>query len=233
MSRAILLPPYLAAAPLWPALMDSIDKLFEDTDSATKQLRNIRDPYPVSPLVQSAIDEGTMFDSDSFEYQQDLSLLLKQLEFVGMPLSNPSYVSTQQALMLFRNAAAYWYMKGTGKIVDFINFTMGSSLSMYPMWTNDYVNFYREGDPAIGLSIASGGGWYPTTHVSIDVGPSSVFSGLAFDSFISFFNDIFNYNLVLDSVVNESTIKITTNDVDALMLSMNIYVEVEQFVPGN
>lgn len=221
-------------------MMDSIDTLFEDTDTATAQLRALRDPYPVGPAIQAAINNGTFFDTGSAEYQQDLSLLIKQLEFVGLPLSDPSYLTKVQALLLFRNAAAYWYTKGTGKIVDFINFTMGSTLAIHNMWTNDYVNFYREGDTAIGVPITTtGGSWYPTTHVSIDIGSSSVFSGLAFKSFLSFFNDIFNYNLVLHSVANNNSLQILSAPISATnplgsptaLLSLNVYVEVTHFIP--
>lgn len=238
--RSILLPPYLAVSPVWTSMMDSIDTLFADTDAATSQLRALRDPYPVGPEIQTAINNGKFFDTSSAEYQQDLSLLIKQLEFVGLPLSNPSYLTQVQALLLFRNAAAYWYSKGTGKIVDFINFTMGSTLSIHNMWTADYVSFYREGDPAIGTAITTNGGtWYPTTHVSIDIGNSSVFSGLAFISFLSFFNDIFNYNLVLHSVANSNSLRILSAPVSvknpegspAAMLSLDAYVEVTYFIP--
>ena len=238
--RSILLPPYLAVSPVWVAMMDSIDTLFESTDTATAQLRALRDPYPVGPAVQAAINNGVFFDTSSAEYQQDMSLLIKQLEFVGLPLSDPSYLTQAQALLLFRNAAAYWYTKGTGKIVDFINFTMGSTLVAYNMWTNDYVTFLREGNPAIGVPVTTPGGtWYPTTHVSIDIGNSSVFSGLAFKSFLSFFNDIFNYNLVLHSVANSNDLRIVSVPISAsnpegapaALLSMDVYVEVTHFIP--
>ena len=244
--RSILLPPYLASSPVWTALMDSVDTLFADTDSTTAQLRNIRDPYPVSPLVQKAIQAGTLFDTSSAEYQQDLSILIKQLEFVGLPLSNPGYLTAPQALLLFRNAAAYWYTKGTGKIEDFINFTMGSTLRLHNLWTQDYKSFYRESDPAVGLAVTSGGTWYPTTHVSIDIGDSAVFKGVAFRNFISFFNDVFNYNLVLHSVTNsatlpilslpvaevspESTVSPSTVSSNAALLSLSLYVEVTYYV---
>jgi hypothetical protein len=66
------------------------------------------------------------------------------------------------------------------------------------MWTTDYITFYPEGDPFIGTPIWEGGSWYPTTHVSInwDSGKFNV----PLNNVVSLFNDVSNYNLVLNDI---------------------------------
>ena len=233
MSRSILLPPYMNNA-VWVALADSIDVLLSDVDATTSQLRYIRDPYAVGPKIISSIRFGSLFDTSSSEYQQDQQLLLKQLAFVGLPLSDPSFLSLTQLLMLFRHTGQYWYSKGTGAIIDFLNYTLGSSLVMTNLWTLDYKTFIPEGSPVIGLRLADvssgvNGTWYPTTHVAIDMGQkASVFSSLSTQQFLQLFNDIFNYNLVLYSLGKGSDIEI-----GPLGPSASLYVEKTFYVSSS
>ena len=233
--RSILLPSYLNTA-MWVDLTDSIDQLFLDTDTSTLQLRGVRNPYIVGPQIQKAVQAGEMFDVTNSEYQQDLQLLLKQLTFNGLPLNNPTYLTATQALMLFRNIGAYWYSKGTGKVIDFINFSMGASLRMVNLWTEDYKVFEPETlyddftgietvNPAIGKSVVDGGTWYPTTHVNMALGSSDAFKGITADEFLQFFNDVFNYNLVLYSITNNLTIPIGVDN-QSHLISMGLYQEI-------
>lgn len=230
--RSILLPPYMLSVPLWTQLTDAIDSVMYDTDWATAQLRTLRDPFAIGPAIQKAIANGEMYDTSSAEYQQDINVLLKQLAFNGMPLSTPSFLTAQQVLMLFRHCGEYWFSKGTGSLIDFLNYCLGSTITMVPLWTNDYVSFIEEAtvlaDPTTYPPITSGGTWYPTTHVTIDLGLSPVFSGVPIQDFVSFFNDFFNYNLVLYSVNSSVTITLGGN-----MLSMNLYVEEAFYIPGS
>ena len=232
LGRNILLPPYMHSA-MWTDLTKAIDNLFLDTDVATTQLRNLRNPYTVGPAIREAINSGKMFDTTHAEYQQDMQTLLKQITFCGLPLNSPTYLTTTQALLLFRNLGAYWYGKGTGKIIDFLNFTLGSSLSMVTLWTADYVTFEPESIPDIngnlifnpflvGKSIGEGGEWYPTTHVTMTLGTSPAFAGVTSDTFLQFFNDVFNYNLVLYSITDSLQF-----DIGPPKISMGLYVEVE------
>lgn len=245
LSKSILLPPYLNNT-MWTDLTSAMDQLFLDTETATKQLQGVRNPYVVGPLIQNAIASGVMFDITSSEYQTDLQLLLKQLAFNGLPLNNPSYLSATQALMLFRNIGAYWYSKGTGKIIDFINFTMGASLQMINLWTKDYVSFEPETvydlktnseipNPVIDLTqtVALGypDGWYPTTHVNMALGTSSVFKNITADEFLQFFNDVFNYNLVLYSIEIDNTIPVGVAN-QQNMISIGLFMEVDVYHTG-
>lgn len=230
--RSVLLPPYMNA-PMWSEMTRAIDDLFLDTDTATKQLRGLRDPYMVGPAIRKAIDSGVMFDTSHAEYQKDMQTLLNQLTFCGLPLTNPTYLTTTQALMLFRNLGGYWYSKGTGRIIDFLNFTLGSSLSMVNLWTNDYVTFEPETvddgtgvlvpNPVLeGKKLGAGGNWYPTTHVTMILGASPAFAGITADVFLQFFNDVFNYNLVLYSITDSSQINGAHTKI-----SMGLYLEVD------
>ena len=232
--RSILLPPYLRSE-MWTDLTTAIDNLFLDTDTATAQLRNLRNPYAVGPLIRNAIATGQVFDTSSAEYQQDLQILLKQLTFNGLPLNNPTYLNAVQALMLFRNIGAYWYMKGTGKIIDFFNFTLGASLSMINLWTTDYVEFEPElvddGDGGLtpntvlaNNTVFTGGPYYPTTHVTMSLDPGPAFQGVPIDVFLQFFNDTFSYNLVLYSITNGQKFPIG-NPNQQHMISIGLYVE--------
>jgi hypothetical protein len=231
--RSILLPPYMLNVPLWTQLCNAMDELLYDTDWATGQLRTIRDPYAIGPLIQQAIADGTMYDTSSAEYQQDMQILLKQLSFNGMPLSTPSFITSPQALLLFRNCGEYWFSKGTGKLIDFLNFTLSATLRMESMWTNDYRHFEFESTVLASPSTyppitTAGGSWYPTTHVGIDLGTAPTFANVQIQDFVTFFNDFFNYNLVLYAV--NSGVNITLG---GPLLSMNLYVEEEFFVSGS
>ena len=229
--RSILLPPYMLHVPLWKQLTDAVDLAFGDTDWQTGQLRAIRDPYASGPKIMQAVANGTMYDTSSAEFQQDLQVLLKQLAFNGMPLSTPSFLTAAQTLMLFRNIGEYWYSKGTGKLVDLLNFTLGSTLSMTVLWTNDYVNFVPEAtvlaSPGTYPPITTAGGsWFPTTHVDIDLGTAPVFNGVDVRDFITFFNDFFNYNLVLRSI--NTAFQITLG---GSMVAMGLYVDEQLYIP--
>lgn len=225
-SRSILLPPYMLNVPLWTQFCDAIDDLMSTTDWTTGQLRSIRDPYAVGPRIQQAIADGVLYDTSSAEYQQDLNILLKQMAFVGLPMSTPSFMTAAQALLLFRNTGEYWYSKGTAKLLDLLNFCLGSSLSMEVLWTEDYVTFVPESTvrlaPGAYIPItALGGTWYPTTHVDVDLGTLiGVFSGVPLRDFLAFFNEVFNYNLVIRSVSTGFDVRVGGN-----MLSMSLYVD--------
>ena len=239
-NRSILLPPYLNTS-TWVELTAALDKLFLDTSTATTQLQGVRNPYVVGPQIQDAITSGSMFDTGNAQYQQDLQTLLKQLTFNGLPLNNPTYLNSTQALMLFRNLGAYWYSKGTGKIIDFVNFTMGASLTMINLWTHDYQHFIPELvlDSTSGLMLENPlllnnkitdpnpdplNTYYPTTHVSMALGGSPAFKNATADEFLQFFNDVFNYNLVLYEITDENTLKIGQPDQQNL-ISMGLFYE--------
>jgi hypothetical protein len=186
-------------------------------------------------MIRAAIDSGQMFDTTSAEYQNDLQVLLRQLTFNGLPLNNPTYLNSVQALMLFRNIGAYWYSKGTGQIIDFFNYTMGASLSMINLWTTDYLEFEPEkiddgsgnlipNPVLVNNTVHTGGPYYPTTHITMNLGTSPAFNGIPADVFLQFFNDAFSYNLVLYSITNGEKYPIGRPD-QQNMISIGLYVE--------
>jgi hypothetical protein len=215
-----LLPPYLSNS-TWTSLTDCIDTLFADVDSSVKQLRGIRDPYVVGPIIRTAIANGTLFDLDSSEYQQDVSLLLKQLAFVGMPLKKPGFLTSAQLLLLFRHTAEYWYSKGTPALVDFLNYILGSELTVNGLWTSDYKAFYTLASGSVGTAVSSGGTWYPTPHVELVVPYGDPMNSVSLDYITQLFNDVFNYNLVLDHV----SLSTEANLANGNILALGLYTE--------
>lgn len=234
--RSILLPPYMLNNSLWSDLCDATDALFQDTDSTTAQLRALRDPFATGPVIRSKVSAGSLYDTASAEYQQDLNVLLKQLSFLGMPLTNPGFLQPEQALSLFRHLGEYWFSKGTPRLIDLLNYTLGSTITMESMWTSDYVTFVPESvvkaSPGTYPPITgSGGSWYPTTHVTVNLGSSSVFDSLSVNDFVVFFNDLFNYNLVLWQLSADVTVAISS-DAGLPGYNLGLYVEEEFFVYG-
>lgn len=228
--RSILLPSYMRNVPLWEQLCDSMDIVLGADDWAIAQLRTLRDPYAIGPQIQKAIAEGSLYDTTSSEFQQDINLLLKQLAFSGLSISKPSFLSAKQILLLFRNIGEYWFAKGTGKIVDFFNYTLGAEIELSPCWTEDYVTFVSEatvlGDPLTYPTVMEGGTWYPTTHVDVNLGSNDLFSSVPIQDFVAFFRDTFNYNLVLNTVNTGVRLAIVGSD-----FSMNLYVEESFTIP--
>jgi hypothetical protein len=92
----------------------------------------------------------------------------------------------------------YWFEKGRGSMIDFLNFCTDTQFGITSLWTQDYVYFLDEGDPGIGTTIFDGGTWYPTTHVRLKVIGALAQTDL--QSIGAFFYEVANYNLVLDAI---------------------------------
>ncbi|MDN3160821.1 hypothetical protein P0E55_14025, partial [Enterococcus faecalis] len=122
----------------------------------------------------------------------------------------------------------YWYGKGTRSFIDFINYCLSSFLDVKPMWTQDYVHFYRTGDSRIGTPIWQGGTWYPTTHVQLIA--KGGLGDLDINTLVSFFYEIANYNLVLYSVDEEFDMPITDDPTlvrtDAQIVALGLWEDV-------
>lgn len=202
--REILLPTYLAKNKVWRDMCTGFDKLLVGVDEASARLRYIRYPYASfksNVTTQSLQQQQSLTDGvASSVHAQDKQTLMKQVTFVGIPISDSNYVTAQQGLMLFRHASSYWYRKGVGEnLTNFLNYALGLSgaLSMEPLWTNDYTDFVEEGLLLESDKIQNGGAYYPTTHVGLTVTSAGGGINMPLPKFVQLFNDLSNYNLVL------------------------------------
>jgi hypothetical protein len=197
--RSILLPPYLAVNPYFVEYTDAIDAVFEQlVDIPTEVLGDLRNMWVSNPALEEAyIEQAQIIPFEAWS-QPERQLLVKQVNLLGMKLMNAGIISNDSYQAIARWVGMYWFGKGTESFINFINYSLSSSLSVTRLWTDDYVNFVPDGDPTIGTPIWEGGAWYPTSHVAIIA--QGGLQGLDINTLISFFYEIANYNLVLYSV---------------------------------
>jgi hypothetical protein len=128
----------------------------------------------------------------------------------------------------------YWWGKGTEAFIDFINYSISSSLTVNVLWTSDYVNFLAAGDPGIGTPIWEGGDWYPTT--SVDIVSAGGLQNIDIPTLVNFFYEIANYNLVLQAITIVYNLWITDDPnlirTDAEIVAVGLWVE-ESIVISN
>jgi hypothetical protein len=206
--RSILLPPYFATNPLFVDFMDAIDEVFEPlVDQKTEILGDLRNVWVTNPdLENNQIANSEMIPFEAWS-QPERQLLVMQVNALGLKLQNAGIISDDSYQVISRWAGQYWFGKGTQSFINFINYCLSSSLTVTPLWTEDYVNFVPVGDPTIGTPIWEGGSWYPTTHVALIA--QGGLGNLDIATLVSFFYEIANYNLVLYSVEIEYNMWIT------------------------
>jgi hypothetical protein len=207
--RSRLLPPYLARNPYFVALTDIIDGMFLDQiDRPTEALRLIRDPWVSNPSIETKVNAGQLIDQSEWTLQ-DREVLVRQVNMLGMRLQNAGVVTNQAYQNIMRFVGTHWFGKGTYSFIEFINFCLDLDLSVSPLWTKDYASFVVKADVGGNPTIFDGdpNGFYPTTHVQIEV------NDFNFDpaTVVSLFNDVANYNLVLYALVMKYTKKIGVN----------------------
>jgi hypothetical protein len=226
--RSILLPPYFATNPLFVDFMDAIDEVFEPlVDQKTEILGDLRNMWVTNPdmeNVQIANAELIPFEAWS---QPERDLLVKQVNALGLKLQNAGIISNDSYQVISRWAGMYWFGKGTQSFINFINYCLSSTLTVTRLWTADYVNFVAEGDPSIGTPIWEGGTWYPTTHVSVVA--TGGLQQLDIKTLVSFFYEIANYNLVLQSIQLAYNMWITDDDTfartDAEVVAVGLWAD--------
>lgn len=205
--RSILLPPYLSETAYFKEFMDAIDTVFSSTvDIKLEALENLRNVWWTNPHTEKRIDDGLMLAVTDWRFLDRVGLI-KQVNLLGLHLKASGLVSDTGYQALTRFVGLYWLSKGTANTVDFLNFCIGSNLTIQKLWTQDYVNFYPEGDPLIGSTIYGNEGhwthifkegdgtWYPTTHVLVEASGSSVFPDPV--ALTELLYEILNYNLVV------------------------------------
>lgn len=194
--RSILLPPYLMMNPYFVEFMDAVDEVFEtQVDAKIDIITNIRNMWTTDPVVEQTIADLDIIPFDQWP-QPERSILVKQSNALGMNFQNAGVLSNDAYQQITRHVGQYWYEKGTQAFIEFINYCLGSTLTVVNLWTTDYVTFVPFS--ASGTPIWEGGPWYPTTHVQIEAADG--LGNLDLNTLISFFYEIANYNLVLYSV---------------------------------
>ena len=229
--RSILLPPYLAVNPYFVEYMDAIDDVFESTvDIPTEILGDLRNMWVSNPTLEATyIDEALMIPFSAWS-QPERQLLVQQVNMLGMKLMNAGVLSNDSYQAIARWVGMYWFGKGTQSFINFMNYSLSSSLQVQSLWTEDYVNFVAAGDPSIGTPIWEGGTLYPTSHVQIVVSGGTL-QTLDLTTLISFFYEIANYNLVLNSIDIEYSMWITSDPklkhTEARVVAAGIWVDNE------
>lgn len=197
--RSILLPPYLEINDFFIDLADSIDSVFsEAVDTKTDILRDMRNMWVSNPdLERKIMDQESTINKTDWSIPEQ-NIVLKQLNMLGLQLGVPTVMFNEVSFMnLCRYIGMFWFEKGRENFIDFINFCCETKFVIKNLWTENYVDFYPEGDENIGTPIWKGGTWYPTTHVQFQtINPT--FTDI--NIIAQLFYEISNYNLVLESI---------------------------------
>lgn len=247
LARSILLPPYLETNPYFVQLCDAIDEVLDaPVETKAWALQNIRNAWFTNKYTEERIAEGLMLDMSHWGGVDHVTNV-QQVNDLGLNLATAEVIDDVAYRAFAKYIGTYWFGKGKNSAIDFLNFCLGTELSITPLWTQDYVNFQPyPGDgetfifspgrtpisayyPTVGHSVVGGWSvtgyvskvgsplqqyfassvpedppaWYPTTHVDIQ-SPSN--SPVSQDAISRLFYEIANYNLVIRSIKNESTI---------------------------
>lgn len=197
MATRDLLPDYLKE-PSWLDLADAIDFVFGGSvEPAMKCLEFLRFMYIPSIESEAKAEDRQMLSFTDFDLPEK-AVAVKQTNLLGLKVTRSSGLNQSDFVTLSRNLGGFWYSKGTFDFIDFVGYCLNTDVTLDTLWTNNYVDFYSETDPAVGTKIWDGGSWYPTTHVAIswDSGKFSV----PLNNIVSLFNDVSNYNLVLHDI---------------------------------
>jgi hypothetical protein len=233
--REILLPPYIFQD-YFRDFMDSIDSVFETmVDTKTEILGDLRNMWVTNPAMENSLYENPAqlvpFEAWS---QPERAILVKQVNMLGMKLRSAGIISDDGYQAIARWVGMYWFAKGTEAFIDFINYSLSSSLMVNSLWTSDYVNFFPAGDPEIGTPIWEGGTWYPTTTVEIIA--QGGLTNIDIPTLVNFFYEIANYNLVLQAITIVYNLWITDDPnlirTDAEIVAIGLWVD-ESIVISN
>jgi hypothetical protein len=195
--RERLLAPYLERFDVWADLAKSLDQVWASVgiDDAIEQLKWLRSPINTKDVVVGT-ENGRLLPLNAVP-QQDRTSLVLTADMLGFRYYETNLLDTNDYLKLCRHLAEYYGNdKGTPVWTDFLGWCLNSHFKLYSTWTTDYQTFLLEGDPTIGLSIAEGGIWYPTTHVVLEYDQTR-FQGIEPSQLVEFFNYFANVNLVL------------------------------------
>lgn len=209
--KSILLAPYLFTNQYFVDYADSIDRVFDySIEAKLDALSNIRNMWVSTKAMEQKVADGEMIDFMDWG-GPERAVIVQQVNMLGMKLANAGVASETGYRALAKFLGSYWFGKGRNAAVDFLNFCLGTGLTITPLVTQDYVHFYAPTDSAVGSYVwdTPPGPWFATTHVLItmpnDYGVDPVTVG-------SFFYEICNYNLVLHAISVSMDFLILTED---------------------
>lgn len=209
--RSILLAPYLVTNPYFLDYADSIDRVFDyQVEAKIEALVNLRNMWVTTKAVEAKVAAGEMIDFIDWG-GPERAVIVSQVNLLGMKLANAGVVSESGYRAIAKFLGSYWFGKGKNASIDFLNYCLGSGLTITPLVTSDYVHFYAPTDSTVGSYIYDSppGPWFPTTHVQIGMAADYAIDPVTLGNF---FYEICNYNLVLYAVSIATKYKIITED---------------------
>jgi hypothetical protein len=207
--RGRLLAPQLLKSDVWQDFADQIDATFTalGIEDARQKLSLLRSPINLTDVVGSS-DGDTIMTLADMEVQERATLV-KTADMLGFRFYDSEFLQAEDYLRLCMFLGEYYANdKGTVRFSDFMGFISNNPLVVYNTWTEDYVTFFKEGDPAIGTPVYQGGSWYPTTHVILEFSLES-FAGIDRSDLIEWFYYFANINVVLWAIEMDDTAFLT------------------------
>lgn len=139
--RSILLPPYLESNPYFVEFCDAIDEVFDSPIEATTfALQNIRNVWATNKTTEEKIKQGRMIDFSEWG-GVDHATNVQQTNNLGLRISTAEAIDDQGYRALSKYIGSYWFGKGKRSAVDFLNYCLGTNITIVPLWTQDYVTF--------------------------------------------------------------------------------------------
>jgi hypothetical protein len=220
--------------------MDAIDFVFKTKiDDPVQWLSQIREKHLLTPEVLEEAAAGKII-SESALNTFDRETRIQTISMSGMRIPESDKFFPEHYERLQRELSAYWYQKGTTKVVDFISYVLNVPISINVMWTEDYETFLVEGSSDIGQPVYEGGTWYPTSHVQFAYDPESV-PGIPLGTLLSLFYALANYNIVVGSIALDLFLAVAQNNeanqtfpgfVGSASYAVGLYVEVDVALSG-
>jgi hypothetical protein len=220
------LPAYLSNTPAWVQLAEAMDEVLGPAirEPATK-LANIRDvnnwhPKAFAAKVGVAILDGR---DRAFEGEvwNDPSWRVRTAMMLGFNFYNIYSLSPDTYDQFIKMAVQFYPEQGTNSWIDFLGFATNSLITVTPLWTSDYHNFYAEGSSQVGTPIYDGGDWYPTSHVDVKINANFSSKLLLAD-----FYDLLKFAAPINLVFRDVSIEFTNVHIEDLQIAIAGYVDV-------
>ncbi len=133
--RSKLLPPYLLGNPYFKDFADAIDRIWDkEVDQRIDVIKYLRNMWVTNPVVEGKIDRGELIDLEDWT-RPERSLLVKQVNLLGMKLKSAGLLTDQNYLTVSRFLGLYWFGKGTEDFIQFINFALILDLEVHNLWS--------------------------------------------------------------------------------------------------
>lgn len=219
--RDKLLPPNYTDLQVWKDLADSIDAVFSDKiDNPQRLFALLRDtfPYRFSEWGQD-LPTGLFDKTDLYPFPKEEYIFVNNM--LGFSFSNTLF-DREDFQVVSSNYGHYLPQKGSEVFMDFFGYCLGAQFKADVLWTQNYTDFYAEGDPTIGVPVYNGGTWYPTSHIDLtyDFVKFGIFSPYEVSDFFYYVAPI---NLVLRRVIFDATLVITPGEMAMAVPVVEIY----------